>query len=313
MSANRKHPVKGMVPAGIELLQLLATSPDQTVGIQAACNALGVDEERLTRLVDMLSQVSDGASGTRLAIEADGDSVRLYGETGRLQPIRLNVTDAAVLEHVLGELDLDEGLRQRAETALLPRGYHAGPHGRAMGDMTEYGPFYQPLKEAIQDGARCVISYRSTGAAHAAPRTIDPHRIFVENGAAYLGAWDTERDAQRIYRLDRIGKLSVTDESVSLHEFEVAPISDGLQRRAPKAVVSFAGLDLARSVGWAGLDETTIATSDHEGWVTAEVSVGSETWLFNQILSLGGAARIDEPADLRRRLVEYAKRLSERA
>ena len=119
-----------MVPAGIELLQLLARARPNSRH-PGSMNALGVDEERLTRLVDMLSQVSDGPSGTRLAIEADGDSVRLYGEAGRLQPIRLNVTDAAVLEHVLGELDLDEGPASargnRPPTAWLPRGRMGAP------------------------------------------------------------------------------------------------------------------------------------------------------------------------------------------
>lgn len=51
-------------------------------------------------------------------------------------------------------------------------------------------------------------------------RCVEPMGLFTGNGCVYLAAWDTEKKAERCFRLDRMGKASVNGSGRGAPDFE---------------------------------------------------------------------------------------------
>ena len=128
----------------------------------------------------------------------------------------------------------------------------------------------------------------------------------MTNGdSMYLVAWDTEQDAQRRYRLDKIEDIVLTDDSVERHHSKITTLQDSLAKAGRETKLAMP-LNLADHLDWAGITSVNRADED-----TAIVTVRytSEAWLFAQVMAKGGAIRImDDPA-LSKRLCDYAETL----
>ncbi len=115
---------------------------------------------------------------------------------------------------VLTTCNIGDDVRGRVEAALC-----AGPEAdnettvdKTMGGDRLLGGFYPVISEAIAIGARLAISYRAGDECSPSARLVDPKFIEVSGDAAYLVAWNVEKDAQRSYRLDRIANARAGDE-----------------------------------------------------------------------------------------------------
>ncbi len=105
-------------------------------------------------------------------------------------------------------------MRGRVEAAWC-----AGPEAdfettvdKTLGGDRLLGGFYPVISEAIAIGARLAIFYRASDECSPSTRLVDPKFIEVSGDAAYLVAWNVEKDAQRSYRLDRIANAELTDD-----------------------------------------------------------------------------------------------------
>lgn len=307
MAATSKLNASERVSAGIDLLQLLTRASGHRLRVEDACAGIGITEDQLADIVDTLSILGDTASGARVALTLSSGVIALHGDAASLRPIRLGDDEAAALSHVLHELNIDEDLQQRVADALLPLGFSQVGIDQ-IADTVSHGLYYQHIVEAIEDGARCSILYRSSTEREPRRRLIDPWRIKGEEASSYLLAWDLELDEQRSYRLDRIADFQLTDDSVTSHPFEDASIKQQLERSGTWVDILFADVDTAQGITWAGLDRASMR-EDGDGRVHARVAVASEPWLFCQVLSLGGRAVIEGPAEMKTRLRDFARNL----
>ena len=123
--------------------------------------------------------------------------------------------------------------------------------------------------------------------------------------------WDVEKDAQRLYRLDRVDNVVYTDDSVEIHPWENASIQQSLTAGALKAIVSFPSKEALEQAGWAGIADTD-GDADQDGRTRATVYIADEEWLFDRVLGSGGQIIIESPSALRQPLVGYAHRLTSR-
>ena len=276
----RKLTSEQRLSRAIDIMEALYAAGEKGMDRSEICSRFDITGASLDEIVGIISTLADRESGARVICECRDERVILTGEAGRVLPLRLSAAEGAVLNEELG-------YNQRGV------------------DTVARGSHWQQLNCAIQDGVRCRIAYRSLGDEHARERTIDPLRIMTNGDSMYLVAWDTEQDAQRRYRLDKIEDIVLTDDSVERHHSKITTLQDSLAKAGRETKLAMP-IDLADHIDWAGITSVNRADED-----TAIVTVRytSEAWLFAQVMAKGGAIHImDDPA-LSKRLCDYAETL----
>lgn len=292
-----------MIALGIRLLETLTATPQQTLDINDAARALGVPAQDIPSIVSTLGALSDRSSGARAALSLEGNTIRLVGDSALIMPLRLSVEEGMVLSHVLDVLNIDDATRERVQRSLMP--LDETPSTEGLAEPSRYGQWFTRIGEALEDGVRCTMAYRSLTQESPAERLIDPIALQEEADAVYLIAWDINKDAERRYRLDRIDRFEFTDDSVSPHDAVHRTTAESLRTTGNRARLKMEDGYLAQ-LDWAGIGEVV---SDGKGTSLCTVFYSSEPWLFDQILAAGGACTIVEPQGVRDRFVAYARSL----
>lgn len=300
--AARKLTSEQRLSRAIDIMEALYAAGEKGMDRGEICSRFDIAGASLDEIIGIVSTLADRESGARVICECRDERVILTGEAGRVLPLRLSAAEGAVLNHELESLGIESETAARIRRALLPE--ELGYNQRVI-DTVARGSHWQQLNCAIQDGVRCRIAYRSLGDERARERTVDPLRIVTNGDSMYLVAWDTEQDAQRRYRLDKIEEIVLTDDSVERHHSKITTLQDSLAKAGREAKLTMS-LDLAGRLGWAGI--TSVNRADKE---TAIVTVRytSEAWLFSQVVAKGGAIRITDDPALSKRLCDYAETL----
>lgn len=294
------------VSVALSLLGALDAAPNAQIDAEAFAQDLSLTNEQLNEITQLLQFVEDGITGARVAIRREGNQVILDGNAGHFGAIRFTGDEALAIMQVLDRFHIDEAVKDRIQTALAPAVQHANQNLLA-GDAL-FGGFYQDLCEAMVDGARMEIDYQPLNADAPSARTVDPGFITVSGDAAYLVAWNVDKDEQRSYRLDRISHVSVTDDSVENHPFERKSVEESLRAAGETVELAFLRQDVFDRCNWGGINRSDVWTGE-DGRIRAQVSYVSKPWLFDQILAAGGSLEIIAPPELRREFVEYAQHL----
>ena len=294
------------VSIALSLLGALDAAPDARIDARTFAHDLSLSDQQLNEIIQLLQFVEDGITGARVAIRREGNQIILDGDAGRFGTIRFTSDESLALMQVLDRFHIDDEVKGRIQTALAPSTWQTDQNLLA-GDAL-FGGFYQDLCEAITDGVRLEIDYQPIDADTPSTRKVDPGYITVSGDAAYLVAWNVEKDEQRSYRLDRISRVFTTEDSVEKHPFECASVEEGLRAAGATADLAFLRQDLFDRCDWGGLNRSDTWIDEH-GRIRAQVSYVSKSWLFDQVLAAGGSLKIITPAELRRELIEYARHM----
>lgn len=295
---------ENLVSAGIRLLEALSCSPSQSMAVEDAARAIGVTTDQLSHVVDTLSALSDRTSGARAAIGIQDGNVVLIGDAARIMPRRLSMEESMVLAHVLDVLSIDDDVKERVSRAIMP--LTGGGAHQDIAEPARYGTCFSQLGEAIEDGIRCRVTYRSLNDSTPSVRLVDPLAILEEHGETYLVAWNVDKDAQRRYRLDRIQRVEFTEDSVAFHDATISSTADSLRATGTPVRIRVPSEAYAARLDWAGMGEIALMPT---GEVEFVAYCSSERWLFDQVLSAGGDMVIVSPLQLRKRLSTYAESL----
>ena len=291
------------VLCSIQLMQMLTTASEHKLSRAAAAASLGIQDDVLPQITDLISLLYDRTTGARATVDITDNEIVLVGDAAELVPLRLTMGDAEILRHILSSLNIDARARERILAALADP-VTLTERMELLREPARYGHFYQVLSESIEDGARCEISYRAAHDDTVRTRLIDPHRIIDDGASSYLVAWDINKDAQRLYRMDRISDARLTDDSVERHPFTEVDVFTNLRKNGKLAVLASDGT-YARTLSWRGIEGIS---PDGESCLL-RVRYTSEPWLFNQVLASLGSLTIEQPEELRERFREYAKTL----
>lgn len=295
------------VRAALRLLEALTASPEHTIGRAYACDLLSCTTPELESYCELLSTLADRETGARAIITCTEDAVSLTGTAGALQPLRLSLAEGIVLSHVLGTLSIDRDASERLTSSLLGKQDALGSSQALIASTISYGTCYQRLSEAIEDGVRCRIWYRAHDDAVAAPRLVDPARIDTEEAAAYLIAWNVQKDEERRYRLDRVSNVEFTEDSVTRHVWNERSLAAILSTDGTLVTVE-CSRTRAMQLTWAGIASVSAAPEDPDR-VCLGVHVTSEHWLFDEVLAAASDMKIVSPSSLAHAFVEYARSL----
>ncbi len=172
------------------------------------------------------------------------------------------------------------------------------------------------VRSATAQRRRVEIEYYSFGRDALTRRAVDPARVFSHDGEWYLSGWCQRADAERVFRVDRIRSVSVTDQPVEVDMSNISsdPVS-GIANLNTDATLT---LRLDAEVAWAADYYPTQHREElGDGRVEATFEVAGISWLERLLLQLGGHADIvahDETieADIRARTAQRVLQRYER-
>lgn len=290
-SEARTLTARTSLDAALNILARLSAAPGQRVALDELASMLSLTLEQTERIIAGLMELADSVSGARIVLSIEDGMVRLSGDAARMQPLRLAPDEAIALHSALTRFQLNEDVWRRLQRNLMPMGTdEVGRIDLRTSDDALFGRFWPRLCEALQDGVRIEILYRSQDAPEARRRTVDAGFIELADEGAYLTAWDIQRDAQRRYRLDRIEDLSFTPDSAARHPFRRTSLQDSLHQQGERVTLLFESVDQARQTGWAGLELKR--AQQRRGGVVIPAYITSRAWLFDQLLAAGGSIRL---------------------
>jgi len=171
-------------------------------------------------------------------------------------------------------------------------------------------PSFDVFWEATQERCPVEFEYRRAGQATAATRHVQPWGVVRYSGRWYAVGLDTDRGEERVFRLSRVqgtarragkpGSYDVppgTDVRATARRLAPAPVTE----RAVVLVRAGAGLALRRNADAveAGVPGPVVRT----GWDRVTVS-RSGPGLADELLGYGADVVVEEPAELRARIIE---------
>lgn len=150
------------------------------------------------------------------------------------------------------------------------------------------------LASAIEDGRRVRLVYDGLARGLTSTPEVDPVRIDLRDGAAYLQAWSLEREAWRTYKLDRIVRVEEVGQQAVDHGPAPEPSQGWFDPDQPEVT-----LELAPAAQWIVEYHPTSQvhpSGNHGEQLVATLPVSDPAWLRGLLLRLGGDARVLEPA-----------------
>ena len=304
----------------LRLLWLLPAAAERPLRLLEAAETLGVGEDVI--LADVTEMVArefyhpaGGAEDVRIEVEADRIFVRSHDKF--LRPTRLNPREAlaahlalrrraAALEGESRQRVLDLATRIGSDLATAPPDEFAARF--AIEESGEAGALRMGLSAAARDRRRCRISYLKSGHDGPSDRTLDPYEIVEARGNWFVVGYCGLRRDVRVFRVDRIIDLEITDESFELPA-SFAPedwVEDGRVFRADDTetvTVHYTGSAAAR------MKEQGPTTVVEDG-VETRYQVADPAWIVRHVLQQGGEARVVSPEHVRSAVRRAADRLS---
>lgn len=272
--------------------------------------------EDVESLAELYIDPGQGETVIDLYLE-DGEVQAVYAQPfGR--PPALSVAEGAVLLAALAPFEEGTSQAARAAARKLRRAI-PGPlreeADRLAGGLDVVseppGPWVGALREAIDRRLETTLEYRAVADAAAEQRVVEPRLLFHREGNWYLAAWSVAKQAEHLFRLDRIVAVAPGVRVFGEHKGPpVARYARGLyfESGAERDVtLRFSG-GAARLARERYRDR---ARAHGDGTVSVTMKVTSGNYLLGVVLSHGGEATVEAPDDvaaqLRERLAELQR------
>jgi predicted DNA-binding transcriptional regulator YafY len=135
------------------------------------------------------------------------------------------IADGARLVTQAGDPSLaDEARRALRKLAFdLPVGATDGPTTIAPPASRAEPQALATLGEALFRRKRVTFQYHGMGSGESTPRTVEPYGLFFIGGHWYLVGRDTEKDARRNYRVNRIRDVKANTARAGTADYEIPP------------------------------------------------------------------------------------------
>jgi proteasome accessory factor C len=236
-------------------------------------------------------------------VSLDGDRIVVSNADTIARPLRLAPDEAVallaglraladipaptgpdVLERVIAKLE-----RAAGDAADAHRSVRVAIEGG--GDEAE--PARAAIAKGLQSQRRLRLQYYVPARDEVTVRDVDPVRLLVVDGHGYLEGWCLVADDWRLFRLDRVHEVEVTEEAAQPHPTPHARPEIFDSGAAPWRVQ----LALGQRAAWV-VDAYQAVVVQEEPELVVELPVADLGWARQLILRLGGDARPVVPAEL---------------
>ncbi|MEJ7636098.1 WYL domain-containing protein [Aeromicrobium sp.] len=156
---------------------------------------------------------------------------------------------------------------------------------------------HSTIVHALANGKRLELTYATVARDEQSDRSIDPRRLFTEQGKLYLEAWCLKAEDLRFFRLDRVIDAQLTAIDAEDHDVKVRDMSDGIftvGEATPYALV-----DLHPRAHWlTEYYQVDLLEQSEEGIWRAKLYGADWAWLRRLVLRNAGSVTVVQPAGL---------------
>ena len=293
----------------LNLVPYLLTRPG--ILISEAAAEFGVSDRQLREDLELLwvCGLPGYGPGDLIDMAIDGDRVTISHDAGIDRPLRLTQDEALALVVALRMLAETAGAdtRDAIERALAKIENAAGDVAGApvAVRLPANAERRDRVRSAVEGGHARRMTYYTAARDETTERVVDPMRVLMVGGRAYLEAWCRRAEATRLFRIDRI------DAFTELAEPSAPPVGavphdvrGGVFRPTPD------------------LPLVTLRVGRHSRWITEyypveEIRRDGDRWLVTMrvtdlgwaqrlLLGLGPDVAVLGPPELLRRIREQA-------
>ncbi|HEY2947668.1 MAG TPA: YafY family protein [Micromonosporaceae bacterium] len=274
------------------------------IEIAEAAVDLGVTERQLREDLELLwvCGLPGYGPGDLIDMALDGDRVTITYDAGIDRPLRLTPDEALALVVALRMLAEAPGLGERdaIERALAKIENAAGEVAgapiavRLPGNVDRLAR----IRSAVERRRALRITYYTAARDETTERVVDPIRVLMVSGWAYLEAWCRRAEAVRLFRTDRIDALTELDEPAAPPpQVELRDLSGGIFQPSPD--LPLISLRVGRGGRW--ITEyypcERVSEGDGEDWLVS-MRVTDLEWARRFVLGLGPDVTVIAPPEL---------------
>jgi proteasome accessory factor C len=284
------------------------TARPEGVRVAEAARDFGVGERQLRSDLELLWMcgLPGYGPGDLIDLSFEGDRVRVTFTAGMVRPLRLTTDEAVALVVALRTLLELPGLAERdAVSRALDKvsvavGHAGGTVSPVVVSVDASEEALAVVREALERDRALHLHYYVPTRDERTERTVDPMQLLLVDGHWYLEAWCRRVEDVRLFRLDRVDDVAVLDErSEPPPQAHKRNLDDGVYQPEPGAPA--VRLRLARHARWVAdyyPVDSVAPVDDPPGGLAVTVRTADLAWARQLVASLGGAALVDEPADL---------------
>jgi proteasome accessory factor C len=288
----------------LSLVPYLLARPGARVEDVAA--AFGISEDKLLDDLQLLFVCGLPGHLPDDLIEAsfEGGVIHVSNADTIARPLRLGVDEALALLVGLRALADIPGLHDRdALNRTIAKLERAAGDAAATAEQVAIaveteGRMLPVVQRAVELSRRLHLRYYVPGRDEVTERDVDPMRLLVVDGRAYLEGWCRRAEAVRIFRLDRIEAIELLDLPAEVPANATGrDLQEGLFRPSPQDTV--VTLDLRPAARWVG-EYYPCESSEElpEGGLRVRLRTPDTRWVRRLALRLGGAGRVVHPPEL---------------
>src|SRR4051812_14819906 len=291
------------LPRLLELVPYLRTHQGALLDDIAAVFGVSVRQLRDDLNLLWVCGLPGGAPGDLIDLSFEGETVTVLDPQTLDRPLRLTVDEAQALVVAARTLADVPGLAERdaLDRVLAKLEDALGVGDRAPGvavAIEAEADVLATARSALDQRRRLHLRYLVEARDEVTDRDVDPMRLLSRDGRWYLEAWCHRVEAVRLFRLDRIVDLALSDVPAAPPP-EAVPrdLADGLFSPAPEdASVT---LDLRPAARWVA-DYYRVESADElaDGGLRIVLRTAELEWVVRLVLRLGGQGRVVAPREL---------------
>lgn len=168
---------------------------------------------------------------------------------------------------------------------------------------------FTDIKTAIMQSRVIEMDYINTN-NHKSRRKIEPMRLIFKSQAWYLWGFCLEKQDYRTFRISRIKKVEISDETFDrskVHVLEESSAEAEKDKPYTHIILQFTEEALYRL--YDDFDDKWIRDNG-DGTYTLEISLPEDEWVYGYILSFGCFVKVIEPEHIREIIKDRSERIT---